>query len=254
MILTDKIQSDLRSLCLKHPKIECCGILVDFSGEIKVLQCNNRAKNPKKDFFIDRKELNEKIGDGKLLAYFHSQSDSAEPSIEDIAVANKLNLISIIINNTTKEIKVHYPDVNFIPSFENRPFIAGYLDCSTLVRDYYKKTLNIELPMIEHPIKHLSWSEIKEKWNDLQDYNKSNYLFLLEYFQNNGFVLIDKAQIKKHDIILCRAVEIEAPVHALIYLGNNILHHPSERKSCIEQYSPFYKKLTTHCLRHNSNI
>lgn len=254
MILTDKIKSDLLELTFKHSKIECCGVIVDFDGEIKVLQCDNRAKNPKNNFFIDRKELNEKIGNGTLLAYFHSHDDSSEPSLEDWAVATKLNLISIIINKLNKEIKIFNPDPNFIPSFENRPFIAGYLDCSTLVKDYYKKTLNIDLPTLNHPIKHLSWNEIKEKWNELQHYNKSDYLFLLNYYIDNGFHLIDKNSIKKHDIILCRATEIEAPVHCLIYLGNNILHHPSERKSCVEQYNSFYKKLTTHCLRHYSNF
>lgn len=247
-----QIRKDLIESTKRNFNIEVCGIIVDFDGDIKVIECNNHAQNKKEDFFIDRKELNEKIGNGKLLGYYHSHDGDAELSIQDLAVANKLNLIAIIINKANLEIKEFTPDPTYISAFHDRPFIAGYLDCSELVKDYYYKILNISLPTINHPIKNLSWSDIKEHWEELQCYNKPDYNYLLDYFLNNGFNLINKNDLQKHDIILCRAREIEAPVHCLIYLGNNnILHHPSERVSGFELYSNFYKKLTTHCLRHN---
>lgn len=252
MTINESLKNDLIKSTKRRFRIEVCGIIVEKDNQLNVIECENQAQNKNDDFFIDRKELNEKIGTGKLIAYYHSHDGDTNQSPQDLAVSSKLNLTSVIINKQNFDIQVYEPDPNHIPSFYDRPFIAGYLDCSELIKDYYFKVLNVNLPRIDHPIKHLSWTEIKEKWEELQEYNKNDYNFLLDYFLNNNFYQIKQEELQLHDIILCRAREIECSVHAIIYLGNNnILHHPSERLSGIENYSNFYKKLTTNCLRYN---
>jgi len=252
LIKNEDVTRDIRAICLEFPW-ETCGIII-FNTEFQkpeVCKCNNIAKDPYNFFLIDRKEINEFTKKGEIIGYFHAHTKDSNLSTEDIAVMTKLNIPCIIYNRFEDSLSQTNPDPEFIPGLEGRPFIAGFLDCSELVKDYFKKTLNISLSSMEHPIKFMSWSEIKEHWDELQEYNNKDYNFLADYFISNGFYEISRRELQKHDVILCRAKEIEAPVHVLIFLGNGrILHHPSERPSVIEQYNDFYGKLSVKFFRY----
>ncbi|CAK0749934.1 conserved hypothetical protein [Gammaproteobacteria bacterium] len=232
--------------------IEECGLILSDGKDITVEKCENISNSPDKNFLISRKQINDIAQDKEIIGYYHSHPDDNQPSIQDYIVSAKLKIPCLIHNNQTGEIsQTTLPDTNYIPNFEKRPFIAGYLDCSDLVKDYYEKALNIILPKLEHPIKYMSWEEIKANWDSLQEYNRADYNFFYDYFINCGFYPIQKKDLRPNDIILCRATEIAAPIHAMIFLGGErILHHPSERESLIENYNKFYQKLSVNYLRY----
>jgi len=247
-----EIVNAIKSDVIKRRPIEACGLIIENNGYYAI-PCENTAQNPKDEFLIDRKEIKDKVGNGKIIGYYHSHESNGDlgASRPDMAVMAKIGLKSIIVDINTLEMKEWDKIDNFIPAFENRPFVAGYLDCSELVKDYYKKNFNIDIKSCDHPIKHMSWEEIKIKWNELQDFNKEDYLFFKNYFIENGFIEIDKKDLRQHDVILCRAKEISAPIHALVYIKKDfILHHPSGRYSLMEHYTNFYKKLSVFYLRH----
>ncbi len=235
--------------------IEQCGLVLSDEAGITVEACENISSSPEKDFLISKKQIQEVAKDKEIIAYYHSHPDDNIPSVQDHIVSAKLKIPCLIHNNRNGEISQTLPpDSSYIPNFTQRPFIPGFLDCSDLVKDYYEKALNILLPRLEHPIKYMSWPEIKQNWDSLQEYNKADYNFFLDYFLANGFGEIDKKNLRENDIILCRAEEIAAPIHALIYLGGDrILHHPSERESLIENYNRFYKKLSVKYLRYQES-
>ncbi len=240
LIQYKEISEAIREAC-KDSVYETCGIIISNNGVAEICKCTNIATDPLNFFLIDRKEINNFSAKGKIIAYYHVHLFGSELSTEDIAVMTKLNLPCIIYDSTHDSLHQENPDKDFIPPFEGRPFIAGHLDCSALVKDYYFNILNIKLPVLVHPVKSMSWTEIQENWSDLQIYNKEDY----------NFQEITKNELRKNDLILCRAKEIKAPVHCLIYLSNSkILHHPSERKSVIENYTDFYIKLSVNFLRY----
>ncbi|RTK99173.1 MAG: hypothetical protein EKK57_10145 [Proteobacteria bacterium] len=243
----NNIKDQIIANCEEIDFVEACGLLCKEGDVFFVVKADNIADNPFDNFIISNQFIEEIAKTKQIVGYYHSHnSGNAEPSIEDLAVISKLNLTCIIYDKLSKTItETNPPAEPFIPPYENRPFIAGILDCSELIRDYYYKSLNITLPKLDHPIKYMSWKEIREKWNKLQHYNKQDYNFYLDYFLNNGFREISKEELNKNDIILIRTREIKAPIHALIYMGNNnILHHQSDRLSRYEDYAPFYRKLS----------
>ena len=254
-ILNDEtIKKQIIDNCLAINFVEACGLIcLEKDNTITVVKAINTSLEPFSNFLISGTFIRKVLEEKEIIGYYHSHdSGSANPSIEDLAVINKLNLNCIIYDKKSKTITETRPSIqDFIPQYDGRPFIAGLLDCSELVRDYYMKALNIKLPKLNHPIKFQSWDEIKENWNSLQDYNKSDYLFFLNYFLDNGFYEIETENLIKNDIILLRTIEIKAPIHALIYMGNDkILHHPSNKLSEYNYYTNVYKRLTVKAVRY----
>lgn len=249
-----EIRQNIIDNCLSIKVIEACGLICkDSKGVISVVKAVNTSPDPFDNFLISGTFIRQISEEKDIIGYYHSHnSGDARPSIEDLAVINKLKKICVIYDNKSKQITETHPSIEeFIPPFDKRPFIAGVLDCSELVKDYYKKSLNIELPKLNHMIKFMSWDEIKEKWNSLQHFNQLEYNFFLDYFLSNGFQEINANNLQKNDIILCRSREIKAPIHALIYLGNDkILHHPSNRLSEYTYYDKFYKRLSVRFVRY----
>lgn len=250
-----ELKEQIINNCKKISMVEACG-LITINRETKkifVIKGDNIANDPFNNFLLDRKFIELVSETNFIIGYYHSHySGSAEPSIQDQAVINKLKLKCVIWDNVSGAITETNPeDLEFIPPYVGRPFLAGILDCSELVKDYYKKSLNIILPTLSHPIKFMSWAEIQKNWDSLQSFNSAEYMFFLNYFLDNGFQEVAAKDLKANDIILCRAKEIAAPVHALIYLGDGkILHHPSQRDSILEYYSDFYKKLSVKYIRY----
>ena len=126
-----------------------------------------------------------------------------------------------------------------------RYFVHGVQDCYSLIRDYYRKELNIHLK--EFP---RNW----EWWQNGQDLYKQG-------FEQTGFKAIPLSEIKSGDVILMAVTPDTArngvPCHGAIYLGNEvILHHLSSKnpydKGRLSCHAPLQKyiKLITHVLRH----
>lgn len=104
-------------------------------------------------------------------------------------------------------------DDNDRPDLIGREFIHGINDCYSIIRDYYKQVLNIELR--NYP-RQVDW------WDKGQDLYSEN-------FESENFVEVQDPQI--HDVALFR---VRSPVinHAAVITGQNeILHHLFHRLS-----------------------
>jgi cell wall-associated NlpC family hydrolase len=106
--------------------------------------------------------------------------------------------------------------------YTGRPFIHKKWDCFTLLRDYFKREFNIEMPLVEY---------FDEWWSKGEN-------FYMNLSGLAGFYPV--TQLKKNDVI---AMRINSAVfnHTAIYLGDNkILHHMGGKFSCIEEIRPAY--------------
>lgn len=116
--------------------------------------------------------------------------------------------------------------------YTGRPFIHGKWDCFTLLKDYYARELNVQLPPVEY---FDNW------WKKGED-------FYMKLSGVAGFYPV--TSLKKYDVI---AMRLNSPVfnHSAIFLGDNtILHHIGGKFSCIESIRPAYIKSFYGFFRH----
>jgi cell wall-associated NlpC family hydrolase len=117
-----------------------------------------------------------------------------------------------------------------------RMWCHGVLDCYSLIRDWYRLERGIVLP---------DFTRSDEWW-------LKNQNLYVDNFRAAGFTrIVDEDALQPGDVLL---MQIMAPVpnHGAVYLGDGIiLHHLHGRLSCREVWGGYYKKHTTHILRHD---
>lgn len=129
------------------------------------------------------------------------------------------------------------------PPLQGRPYIPYTYDCYTLVKDYYKQTHNIDLPIFNDDMK-----AIKDSWTSTSFHQND------ELKGNWDAVIVPQVG----DVIMF-SVGIEArdngsPNHCGIYMGdNNVLHHYMGRTSTIESLSPSWDGWVLNYVR-NRNV
>lgn len=120
--------------------------------------------------------------------------------------------------------------------YTGRPFIHQKWDCFTLLKDYYRNELNIDLPDISY---------FDEWWKKGEDF----------YMQHSGVAgFYPATTLQKYDVIAMR-VNSYVFNHSAIYLGDNkILHHMGGKFSCIEEIRPAYLSFFYGYFRHKDLI
>lgn len=203
---------------------EGCGILLNKKGKIEWIPCTNEAEDPLTDFKINSVDYIKAQLMGDIYAIVHSHPDaSPEPSEADLKNSNFLGIPCIIYSVPSYEKHIHIPSKNETP-LTGRTYSFGENDCYSLVRDYYKREFDINLPSIE----------FEDNWWDKG----------LNYFKDCvepfGFVEVEEPKIG--DMIIFR-VHGSVPNHCGVYLGEDImLHHAEHRLSCRESLYPFWIK------------
>lgn len=225
---------------------ECCGLLVNIDNQIIAIPCKNVSETPLKSFIVDPAQI--KLYDfNKIIGFYHSHKDNPDFSLADIAFSEKLKKYCVLYTVDNDAFKTYEPNGREI-DYIGRPFFLGTLDCSNLIRDYYRRELNIKLKDIEHPerLNLENWKDEK-LWDAYKGWN-----ILEEYLTDQGFIKVN--DIKKFDIITMKMFNVRFPVHLALFLGDNkILHHISEF-SAIDNYSNAYKRLTVGTYRHKTLI
>ena len=203
---------------------EGCGLLINKRGKIIWKFCKNIADDKKETFQIDPKEYVEARLSGDIYAIVHSHPDiSCEPSEADIKASDHLGIPYIIYSLPDAE-KFVYTPKKLSNSLLGREYDFGNYDCWSLVRDYYRQELDIELPMLE--FEDDWWEKGLNYFKDLPD--------------SFGFQKVSSPQ--KHDVIIFNMM---SPIgnHCGIYLDEGVfLHHAVNRLSCRESlYSGWNK-------------
>lgn len=204
----------------EYPR-ESCGLVVTSKRKEFYVRCTNVADDPKNDFSIGRSEWRAAEEQGKIKMVVHSHPDAnCRPSPSDMLGIENSDLPWLILavhgDPATPEsapVVVSngiYEPTGYEMPYRGRTFKFGSVDCYTLVQDFYKRDMGIELPDFER--KDRFW----ERGEDLY----------MENFAACGFDVIPEPS-QKGDLILM-AIRSEIVNHAAIWLGemDHMLHHP----------------------------
>jgi proteasome lid subunit RPN8/RPN11 len=217
----------------EYPK-EACGLVVGVGKKERYFPANNLAETPEDRFILDPLSYAEAEDIGNIIGICHSHpNESCRPSEADKVACEATNKPWHILNWPGNSLYSWEP-IGYEAPILGRQFSYGVLDCCTLVRDYYKKELNIDFNCYSG----------NDGWWD-----KGENLYL-ENYEKQGFISVTDTQ--KYDIFLIKVVS-PVPNHAAIYIGDDkILHHVHGRLSNREPYGGYWRKHTTHHLRHKS--
>ena len=259
MRLTKTIKEAIHAHAKSAYPNECCGLIIDED----YYPCDNVAVNPTEHFEIDPKDFARAESMGQIQAIVHSHPDGNAELSEIDRVQMGVHGVPWVIcgfgyhagGEQYCKIKCHKTEAYQAPLL-GRNYIHGVQDCYSLVRDYYSRELDIELPDFERAD---AWWE-HENHEPLYEQN----------FEKAGFVAVDKSvgNLQKHDVILCRVGRTHHVNHALIWLGDDgalksettpdcvgnalILHHPYGRQSVREIYGKGWADRTVLVVRHQS--
>lgn len=194
---------------------EACGL---FAGGT-FYPCENSAEDPANDFRISAQEWARVEDIADVTEIVHSHPDQrCNPSESDRASCEALGLPWVILE--IREGKFSGESFRLKPSgyeakLVGREFKHGFHDCLSVILDYYKREMGIELG---------DYKRDDNWWNNGQDLYR-------ELLPKAGFVRVDGEPLQQGDIIL---MQIRAPVpnHAAVYLADGIIasepeHYPS---------------------------
>lgn len=206
---------------------EGCGILLNKRGKVVWIPCKNEAEDKLNNFKIPAEDYIKATLQGDIYAIVHSHPDSDKgPSENDIASSNFLGVPYIVFTLPEIQKFTHNPIKKSNPLL-GRTYDFGTNDCYSLVRDYYREKLNIELSAIN----------FEDNW-----WNKG-----LNYFDDlyEAFGWYEVETPQEHDMIIFSVLS-NIPNHCGVYLGEGLfLHHAENRLSCRESiYSGWSKHIT----------
>lgn len=252
MRLAKKLKEAITAHAWSEYPNECCGLIVN--GQYH--PCTNIAHDPANTFEIDPAELVALSELGEVVAIVHSHPNGEPLPSEVDKVQMGLHGVDWVIVGLGKSptgaeycnIKTHRPTAYTAPLL-GREYHHGVQDCYSLVRDYYSRELEIELP---------DFARADDWWE-----NADHEPLYQNNFEKAGFVAVDDVQL--HDVILCRVGRTHHINHALIFVGNGklnsentadcvgdnlVLHHPHGRLSVREIYGESWQKRTALVVRH----
>ncbi len=231
------ILSDLLNHAHAEQPNECCGLVVQNGDVLTYAPCRNSDAFPQNQFTIHPDDWATIEDSGNIVAVCHSHvNQSAQPSDADKLGCERSGLPWLIVSVPSGDAVTIEP-CGFTPKLIGREFVWGVFDCFTLVRDYYRDELAIELP----PNQPYEWNFWKKG------------LDLYSCFEQFDFVEVTlNTEPQVHDIFL---IQINSTVanHAAIYLGDGeILHHLEKQLSRRDVYGGFWQKHTRFVVRHQS--
>lgn len=237
--LPDAVIADIFSAAALDAPREACGLLVRNAGEVQFWPCCNVA-SAADEFEISAADFARAEEAGEVLAIVHSHPGQSRivPSAADWIGCQDSGLTWLIVgdNGAMRWIDPLPPDLPLL----GREFRYGVTDCYTLIRDYYQRSYEINLPDFERPA---------EGW--WQDANGPDCY--MAQFADSGFVDIGPTlSLKEGDLIFMR-IKARQVNHAGVYLGNGLmLHHLHNQLSREEIYAQAWQHMTVTCVRHRS--
>lgn len=212
---------------------ESCGLLVEVGAELKYIKCTNEYPG-KGNFIISATEYASAEDSGTIKYIVHSHPiGGPEPSTTDKLNIELDDIPWLIVSPQTNTYTVTGPSGFTLPLL-GRQYEHGTTDCASILLDYYKTKLNI----------------------DLGTYYRENYWWLegknyyVENMEKAGFEKVTDGTLKEHDVILMK-ISSSVDNHSAIYIGNNkILHHPQGRISCEDVYGGWWQKISSAVYRY----
>jgi proteasome lid subunit RPN8/RPN11 len=219
---------------------EACGLLAIHKGRETYVPCRNIGVGTDQ-FVIHPEDYVRADRLGEIVGVFHSHPNlPAEPSQADKVACEASGLPWFILSYPSGQWHEMQPS-GYIAPLVGRAWAHGVLDCYSVIRDWYRAERGIDLP---------NFDRFDEWWKRGQN-------LYLDNFGSAGFEALGTVQSQDMEIgdVLLMQVASPVPNHAAIYLGDGlILHHLQGRLSSRDVYGGYWQKITTHILRHRTEI
>jgi len=202
---------------------EMCGFIIE-DDEYRFIPIENIAKDKINNFSISVSEYIKYADD--LCCIVHSHNNSPHVSAEDQQLQKRADVqCGIMFLKNGKYSSDIFFGGNVRQDLLGRPFVFGAYDCFSIVRDYYYKELNINLPNIIREYGFWNDREVGGILKPAEDIINNNL---------NDFIKTDINNIEKGDIITMN-IQGKVTNHLAVYIGNGlILHHLNSKLSTRE--------------------
>ena len=218
----------------QDPK-ESCGLLLNINGKEKYFPCRNLSMTAFQCFIIDPEDYIKADNTGDIIGVVHSHPVTPPvPSQSDKVACEQSGLIWHIVNPKTESWGYLKPTGYKAPIL-GREWAWGVTDCYTLVRDWYKEKLNINL---------IDW----QRPTTLEDFNKEP--MFEKCAEETGFRELRPDEKLIDGDLLFMSIFSNNLNHVAIFIDGDVLHHLADRLSCIEPYSEWLLKCTGKRLRY----
>lgn len=235
----------------EYPR-ECCGLIVADGRRELYVPCRNIAGTPSEHFRLhpeDWANAEDAYGQPRVLVHSHPD-ESPTPSDADRASCEETGIPWLIVSVTAEGVGADHllQPSGWKAPLLGRPFYHGVLDCYTLVQDFYKRELSIDLPT---PERDDDW------WNHGGNLYMDNYAAA-------GFRPLREGEAIAYGDVVFMAVQSPVPNHAAVFIGDNtvkecptlhkvpdaIIHHLYGRLSQRDVYGGYWAEVTRLIVRH----
>ena len=212
----------------QDPK-ESCGLLLNIRGKEKYFPCRNLSTTQHQCFIIDPEDYIKADNTGDIIAVIHSHPTTPPiASQADKVSCEQSKLPWHIINPKTEQWGTYEPTGYKAPIL-GRQWVWGVTDCWSLVRDYYKEEKGIELKDWERP-------------TTPEDF--MNEPLFERCAWRTGFRQLRQDEKLENGDVLLMSILGNGLNHVGIFINGDVLHHLTDRLSCIEPYSKWLLKCT----------
>jgi len=221
-------ESALTHAIEEDPK-ECVGLLLNIRGKERYYPCRNLSMTAHQCFILDPEDYVKATNLGEVTAVVHSHPTTPPVASQaDMVSCEAANLPYHIVNPKTQQWGYYEPQGYEAPLL-GRQWVWGVTDCWSLVRDYYRKEKAINLVDYERPITP-------------EEFMKKP---LFEHFaKTTGFRELEPDEKLESGDVLLMSILDSTLNHVAIFLGDDVLHHLTDRLSCREPYSQWLLKCT----------
>ena len=232
-----------RSAIESYPN-EACGLILSIGKKSVPISCPNVSEQPRDQFMIATSDYANALSKGEVVGVWHTHVNlPSNPSPADLVGCEASSVPWFILSIYKNEIEqFSFSELNkvepsgFEMDYVGRPYVFGVLDCWSLVRDYYRRELSIQLD--DFPRIHKFWA--------------NGHDFFGENWEKQGFIRAEGTP-RVGDLFLMQTDGEGKINHIGIYIGNEVmLHHCHGRLSTRDIYGGYWLKHTTHHIRHKT--
>lgn len=222
---------------------EACGLIIKKNNCFFLKKCNNISENKLNSYEISTRDYYEAAKMGKIEYSIHShyrRQKITQFSVIDKTISEEYELPALLYD-VNKKIFIEYEPHGYSNDYVGRSFSWGFSDCLSLVCDYYKQELSINILTLQNRDKNIY---VKEdlSLNNIKNLASLNDFLILDYDYNS---------LQEHDILLSKKYSSDkTPSHLSIYINDDkILHQKRDDYSKIEDVK-LYNNLFVCIFRH----
>lgn len=236
-----KFEEAIRKYANENREEEVCGVFLlnDFDG-VRVLNLKNYHEDKKNFFSIDPKIYLNLQKENKIIAIFHSHTDSSsEPSDYDKKMSFELGVPFYIYSLLNDDFFLYVPST-YQPELMGRQYVEDLQNCTMFVKNYYEQNFNMNCNY------HGNFLEIDSK----ESANKSISTTIIK----SGFQEVNKKDLQKDDLILFKGFSLENYFHLGVFDGEvEFYHQPPNGVSKKDILDNLYKRLVYKVYRYKGN-